>query len=105
MPISTLTLAFLLPTLALAPATAPAAAPEAAAAAPAASSSDSDADAAALQGSFGATRVLIFDNDVVDGERLQPFGSNIDGRQRPHQGTLLTIRPHFNAELVRLALQ
>ncbi len=66
--------------------------------------SDTDADAAAQRGkSGGGDTVYDFDDDNVDGELLSPEGANIASRGRTKHASLITIRPHFIAELIKMA--
>lgn len=65
--------------------------------------SDQDADAAANKGKTGGTTVYDFDDDNVDGELLSPEGANIASRGRTKHASLITIRPHFIAELIKMA--
>jgi hypothetical protein len=70
----------------------------------AAPASDQDADAAANKGKgAGGTTVYDFDDDNVDGELLSPEGANIASRGRTKHASLITIRPHFIPELIKMA--
>lgn len=72
-------------------------------AAPAAKT-DNDADAAAAKGrGASGTTVYDFDDDNVDGELLSPEGANIASRGRTKHASLITIRPHFIPELIKMA--
>ncbi len=62
-----------------------------------------DADAAANRGQQGGTTVYDFDDDNVDGELLSPEGANISSRGGAKHASLITIRPHFIPELIRMA--
>ena len=62
-----------------------------------------DADAAANRGSSSGTTVYDFDDDNVDGELLSPDGANISSRGGTKHASLITIRPHFIPELIRMA--
>lgn len=62
-----------------------------------------DADAAAFKGQQGGTTVYDFDDDNVDGELLSPEGANIASRGRTKHASLITIRPHFIPELIKMA--
>jgi len=62
-----------------------------------------DADASANRGSAGGTTVYDFDDDNVDGELLSPDGANISSRSGTKHASLITIRPHFIPELIRMA--
>jgi len=64
--------------------------------------SDQDADTAARGGGGGAT-VYDFDDDNVDGEVLSPEGANIASRAGAKHASLITIRPHFIPELIKMA--
>lgn len=66
--------------------------------------SDSDADSSAMKGkgSGGAT-VYDFDDDNVEGELLSPEGANIASRGRAKHASLITIRPTFIPELIKMA--
>lgn len=63
-----------------------------------------DADAAALTGknNEGVT-VYDFEDDDVDGEVLSPEGANLSSRGRSKHASLITIRPHFIPEMVKMA--
>lgn len=66
--------------------------------------SDTDADSAAAKGKgSGGTTVYDFDDDNVDGELLSPEGANIASRGRTKHASLITIRPHFIPELIKMA--
>lgn len=70
----------------------------------AAPATDTDADASANKGKGGSgTTVYDFDDDNVDGELLSPEGANIASRGRAKHASLITIRPHFIAELIKMA--
>jgi hypothetical protein len=62
-----------------------------------------DADASANRGQQGGTTVYDFDDDNVDGELLSPDGANISSRSGTKHASLITIRPHFIPELIRMA--
>ena len=63
-----------------------------------------DADASAAKGkNAGGTTVYDFDDDNVDGELLSPEGANIASRGRAKHASLITIRPHFIPELIKMA--
>jgi hypothetical protein len=63
-----------------------------------------DADSAALsgQGADGVT-VYDFEDDDVDGEILSPEGANLSSRGRSKHASMITIRPHFIPELIKMA--
>jgi hypothetical protein len=65
--------------------------------------SDSDADEAARVGEVGGVTVYDFEDDNVDGELLSPDGANIASRGRTKHASLITIRPHFIPELIKMA--
>ena len=66
--------------------------------------SDQDADSAANKGrAGGGTTVYDFDDDNVDGELLSPEGANVASRGRTKHASLITIRPHFIPELIKMA--
>lgn len=69
----------------------------------AAPASDQDADASANKGKSSGTTVYDFDDDNVDGELLSPEGANIASRGRTKHASLITIRPHFIPELIKMA--
>lgn len=69
----------------------------------AAPASDTDADSAANKGKGGGTTVYDFDDDNVDGELLSPEGANVASRGRTKHASLITIRPHFIPELIKMA--
>jgi hypothetical protein len=62
------------------------------------------ADSAALSGqnSDGVT-VYDFEDDDVDGEVLSPEGANLSSRGRSKHASMITIRPHFIPELIKMA--
>jgi len=70
--------------------------------APARSDNDADSGAAKGRGASGTT-VYDFDDDNVDGELLSPEGANIASRGRTKHASLITIRPHFIPELIKMA--
>ncbi len=73
--------------------------PAAAFAAPAASN-----DEGARVDDSGEVRELIFDDgDNVDGETLSPTGAHVGGIRHKELESMITIRPHFLPELVRLS--
>ncbi len=66
--------------------------------------SDTDADASAQRGkNTSGDTVYDFEDDNVDGELLSPEGANIASRGRTKHASLITIRPHFIAELIKMA--
>ena len=66
--------------------------------------SDTDADSAAMKGKGGGgATVYDFDDDNVEGELLSPEGANIASRGRAKHASLITIRPHFIPELIKMA--
>jgi hypothetical protein len=69
----------------------------------AAPAGDNEADASAAKGKQGGTTVYDFDDDNVDGELLSPEGANIASRGRTKHASLITIRPHFIPELIKMA--
>ncbi|EDM74363.1 hypothetical protein PPSIR1_33978 [Plesiocystis pacifica SIR-1] len=62
-----------------------------------------DADSAAMSGSQGGVTVYDFEDDDVDGEVLSPEGANLSSRGRSKHASMITIRPHFIAELIKMA--
>ncbi len=62
-----------------------------------------DADEAAFKGSKKGSTVYDFEDDNVDGEILSPDGANIASRGRTKHASLITIRPHFILELIKMA--
>ena len=70
----------------------------------AAPANSGDADSAAMSGqnSAGAT-VYDFEDDNVDGEILSPDGALISSRGRSKHASMITIRPHFIPELIKMA--
>lgn len=63
-----------------------------------------DADEAARAGTQGdGTAIYDFEDDNVDGELLKPEGANIGSRGAVKHASLITIRPHFIAELINMA--
>ena len=70
----------------------------------AAPAGDGGADAAAFKGKgAGGTTVYDFEDDNVDGELLSPDGANIASRGATKHASLITIRPHFIPELIKMA--
>ena len=63
---------------------------------------DADEAARAGTGSDG-TAVYDFEDDNVDGELLKPEGANIGSRGAVKHASMITIRPHFIAELNNMA--
>ena len=61
-------------------------------------------DDSAMQGKndAGAT-VYDFEDDNVDGEVLSPDGALISSRGRSKHASMITIRPHFIPELIKMA--
>ena len=64
---------------------------------------DADADDAARVGDDGVTAVYEFFDEDVEGENLKDDGTVILHRPRGRHPSLITLRGHFNPELVRLA--
>lgn len=65
---------------------------------------NTDADSAANKGKGASgTTVYDFDDDNVDGELLSPEGANVASRGRTKHASLITIRPHFIPELIKMA--
>ncbi|PRP91769.1 hypothetical protein ENSA5_53500 [Enhygromyxa salina] len=63
-----------------------------------------DADASAMAGTNGeGVTVYDFEDDDVDGEVLSPEGANLSSRGRSKHASMITIRPHFITELVKMA--
>lgn len=62
-----------------------------------------DADASAMSGSADGVTVYDFDDDDVDGEILSPEGANLSSRGRSKHASMITIRPHFIPELIKMA--
>ncbi|MEZ4452379.1 MAG: hypothetical protein R3B09_23125 [Nannocystaceae bacterium] len=63
-----------------------------------------DADAAANRGSNASgTTVYDFEDDNVDGELLSPEGANVSSRGRTKHASLITIRPAFIPEMIKMA--
>jgi len=63
-----------------------------------------DADSAAFKGSQGGATVYDFEDDNVDGEILSPDGALISSRGRSKHASLITIRPHFIPELIKMSM-
>jgi hypothetical protein len=63
-----------------------------------------DADAAAFKGAEGGATVYDFEDDNVDGEILSPEGALISSRGRSKHASLITIRPHFIPELIKMSM-
>lgn len=62
-----------------------------------------DADENARKGSRGGATVYDFEDDSVEGEVLSPEGALINGRVRGKHANMITIKPHFIPQLIRLA--
>lgn len=66
--------------------------------------SGGDADASAFKGTEGGATVYDFEDDNVDGEILSPEGALISSRGRSKHASLITIRPHFIPELIKMSM-
>ena len=66
--------------------------------------SDQDADDAAMVREDSDGRWYVFGEDELTGEVLTPDGDLIPWRRPAKFGSLITIRPHFNRELLKLVL-
>jgi RNA polymerase sigma factor (sigma-70 family) len=64
-----------------------------------------DADAAARVQTDGPTTRYEFKGEGVEGAVWKPTGENIPGRVKLKHGSLLNVRGHFNAELIRLSYE
>ena len=62
-----------------------------------------DADEAARSGSSGGATVYDFEDDDVDGEILSPEGANLSSRIGTKHASMITIRPHFIPELIKMS--
>ncbi|MCX4242758.1 hypothetical protein [Paraliomyxa miuraensis] len=71
---------------------------------PAAADDPADADAAAYKGNDGDVSVYEFADDKLTGDHLSPDGKLIQWRRPARHPSLIHLRGHFNAELVKLAL-
>lgn len=67
-------------------------------------SSDQDADAAALLHTDEDGRWYVFGEEELTGEVLGPEGQLIPWRRPARFESLMSIRRHFNRELLKLAL-
>jgi hypothetical protein len=65
--------------------------------------SNQDADEAAYQGTDEQGSHYIFKGDELTGEVLTPEGQLIPWRRPVKSGSLISVRPHFLPELIRLA--
>lgn len=63
-----------------------------------------DADSSAFKGQEGGSTVYDFDDDNVDGEILSPEGALVSSRGRSKHASLITIRPHFIPELIKMSM-
>ena len=54
-------------------------------------------------GAVGGATVYDFEDDDVDGELLSPQGANVSSRARSKHASLITVRPHFINEMVKMA--
>ena len=61
-----------------------------------------DADERADRGMRGGARILVYDPDEVEGDRLSPEGTHIDAKQHPHHANLIRVRTTFLPELIRV---
>lgn len=71
---------------------------------PAGGGGGDDADASAFKGQQGGATVYDFEDDNVDGEILSPEGALISSRGRSKHASLITIRPHFIPELIKMSM-
>ena len=63
-----------------------------------------DADSSAMRGTNNeGVTVYDFEDDDVDGEVLSPEGANLSSRGRSKHASMITIRPHFIPELIKMA--
>jgi hypothetical protein len=63
-----------------------------------------DADASAMSGTNNeGVTVYDFEDDDVDGEVLSPEGANLSSRGRSKHASMITSRPHFIPELIKMA--
>lgn len=62
-----------------------------------------DGDEAARVGAKSGSTIYDFEDDNVDGEVLSPQGANISSRGRNKHASLITIRPHFIQQLIKMA--
>lgn len=74
--------------------------PGIAAAAPA--KTDVDADEGARR-TTGKVTEYIYGEDELKGEVLRPEGANINGKVAQRWKSLITIRPHFVAQMIKIA--
>ena len=63
---------------------------------------DSDENAR-VGGGGGKATVYDFEDDNVDGELLSPDGDGVQSRVRSKHANMITIRPHFITELIKMA--
>jgi hypothetical protein len=63
-----------------------------------------DADSSAFRGAKGGATVYDFEDDNVDGEILSPEGALVSSRGRSKHASLITIRPHFIPELIKMSM-
>ncbi len=62
-----------------------------------------NSDEAARKGTKGGATVYDFEDDSVEGEVLSPDGALINGRVRGKHANMITIKPHFIPQLIKLA--
>ncbi len=61
------------------------------------------ADESARSGKSGGSTVYDFEDDDVDGEILSPDGANLSSRIGTKHASMITIRPHFIPELIKMS--
>ena len=59
-------------------------------------------ESARVKNSRGST-VYDFEDDDVDGEILSPDGANLSSRIGTKHASMITIRPHFIPELIKMS--
>ena len=65
---------------------------------------DQDADEAALVKRGEDGNWYVFGEEELTGEVMTPEGTLVPWRRPPHFESMITIRPHFLPELLKLAL-
>ena len=64
---------------------------------------DADESARSDAAGEGGATVYDFEDDDVDGEILSPEGANLSSRLGNKHASMISIRPHFIAELIKMS--
>ncbi|MCA9701250.1 MAG: hypothetical protein KC431_27255, partial [Myxococcales bacterium] len=65
---------------------------------------DSDEGANVTQRNDGTREYVIDDGDDITGQKLTPGGADVQGRRGREHANMITIRPHFMAEMESLSM-